>query len=43
MEVILKETIKNLGEIGDVVTVKPGMEEIILSQLGELLMLHLII
>ena len=24
MEVILKETIKNLGEIGDVVTVKPG-------------------
>ena len=24
MEVILKETIKNLGEIGDIVTVKPG-------------------
>ena len=24
MEIILKETIKNLGEIGDVVTIKPG-------------------
>ena len=24
MEVILKEDIKNLGEIGDVVSVKPG-------------------
>ena len=30
MEVILKEDIKNLGEIGDVVSVKPGYGEIFL-------------
>jgi len=35
MEVILKETIKNLGEIGDVVTVKPGYGRNYLVPIGK--------